>query len=176
MLHAADTGKRAACNRQRASDSRRHAGGREHMRDATGNTRHCRISCAASSGQRTTSSMREALFSTTSAQHGTGAAHKMQHTTGAAACSKHTRSRQHAAGNAMNGMRDETKGSRKLAHLDAASGSLRRPRSGGWIIGVRGVGSPYYRQYCGYECNPCELRASLRLDCDAALVRRQLVS
>ena len=27
----------------------------------------------------------------------------------------------------MHGMRDETKGSRKLAHLDAASGSLRRP-------------------------------------------------
>jgi hypothetical protein len=67
------------------------------------------------------------LVSTTSAQHGTGAAHKMQHTTGAAACSKHTRSRQHAAGNVMHGMRDETKGSRKLAHLDAASGSLRRP-------------------------------------------------
>ncbi len=32
------------------------------MRDATGNTRHCRISCAAGSGQRTTSSMREALL------------------------------------------------------------------------------------------------------------------
>jgi hypothetical protein len=32
-----------------------------------------RISCAASSGQRTTSSMREALYSTTSAQHGTDA-------------------------------------------------------------------------------------------------------
>ena len=59
-----------ASNRQRATDSRRHARGREHMRDATGNTRHRRISCAASSGQRTTSSMREALFSTTSAQHG----------------------------------------------------------------------------------------------------------
>ena len=116
-----------ASNGQRATDSRRHARGREHMRDATGNTRHRRISCAASSGQRTTSSMREALFSTTSAQHGTGATHKMQHTTGAAACSKHTRSRHHAAGNAMHGMRDETKGSRKLAHLDAASGSLRRP-------------------------------------------------
>ena len=51
-----------ASNRQRATDSRRHARGREHMRDATGNTRHRRISGAASSGQRTTSSMREALF------------------------------------------------------------------------------------------------------------------
>ena len=40
-----------ACNRQRATDSRLHARGREHMRDATRNTRHCRISCAASSGQ-----------------------------------------------------------------------------------------------------------------------------
>ena len=50
----------------------------------------------------------------------------------------------------MHGMRDETKGSRTLAHLGAASGSLRRP-SGGWIIGVRGVGTPsFYRQYCGY--------------------------
>ena len=60
-----------ACSRQRATDSRRHARGREHMRDATGHTRHCRISCATSSGQRTTCSMREALHSTTSAQHGT---------------------------------------------------------------------------------------------------------
>ena len=41
------------------------------MRDATGHTRHRRISCATSSGQRTTCSMREALHSTTSAQHGT---------------------------------------------------------------------------------------------------------
>jgi hypothetical protein len=79
-----------ACNRQRASDSRRHPRGREHMRDATGNTRHRRISCAAGSGQRTTSSMREALYSTTSAQLGTDATHTMQHTTGAAACSKLT--------------------------------------------------------------------------------------
>ena len=61
------------------------------MRDAPGNTRHRRISCAASSGQRNTSSMREALYSTTSAQHGTDATHEMQHTTfSAAACSKHT--------------------------------------------------------------------------------------
>jgi hypothetical protein len=50
-----------------------------------------------------------------------------RYTGGAAACSKHTRNRQHAAGNALHGMRDETKGSRKLAHLGVASGSLRRP-------------------------------------------------
>ena len=74
------------------------------MRDATGDTRHCRISCAASSGQRTTSSMREALYSTTSAQHGTDATHKMQLTTRAAACNKRTRNRQRTAGNAMHGM------------------------------------------------------------------------
>ena len=62
-----------------------------------GNTRHRRISCAASSGQRTGISMREAFSSTTSAQHGTDGTHNMQHTTGAAACSDHTRSR-HPAG------------------------------------------------------------------------------
>jgi hypothetical protein len=93
------------------------------MRDATGNTRNCRMSCAASSGQRVTSSIRSALYSTTTAQHGTDAIHKMQPTTGAAACSKRTRNRQQAADNAMHGMRDETKGSRTLAHLGAASGS-----------------------------------------------------
>jgi hypothetical protein len=68
------------------------------MRDATGNTQHRRISCAASSGQRTTSSMREALYSTTRVRNTADATHKMQHTTGAAACSKHTRNRHHAAG------------------------------------------------------------------------------
>ena len=120
--HAAHTAQKTAqpgsvCNRQRASDSRLHARGREHMRDATGKTRHRRISGAASSGQGTASSIPEALCPTTSAQHGSDAIHKMQHTTGAAACSKHTRSRQHAAGNAMHGTRDEAKGSRTLAHL-----------------------------------------------------------
>jgi hypothetical protein len=99
-------GKKATCGMQQttrgrrqtqatlATGSRRHASGREHMRHA----RHCRISCAASSGQRTSSSMREALYPTTSAQHGTDDIHKMQHTTVAAACSKHTRNRHHAAG------------------------------------------------------------------------------
>jgi hypothetical protein len=55
----------------------------------------------------------------------------------------------------MHGMKDETKGSRTLAHLRAASGSLRLPSwSGGWIVGVRGVGTPVLlRQYCGYP-NP----------------------
>ena len=125
MRHAADTAQKTAgpgntCNRQRASDSRPHARARKHLRDATGNTRHRYISCAAISGQRTTSSMREALYSTTSAQHGTDATHKMQHTTGAAASSKHTRNRQHAAGNALHGMR----GSRTLVHLEAARAAL----------------------------------------------------
>ena len=78
LRHAADTAQKtvktgSACNRQRASDSKQHARGREHMRDATGNTRYCRISGAASSVRRTTSSMREELSSTTSALHGTDA-------------------------------------------------------------------------------------------------------
>jgi hypothetical protein len=121
MRHAADTAQKTAkpgnaCNRQRATDSRRHARAREHMRDATGNTRQRHISCAASSGQRTSSSMREALNSTTSAQHGTDATHTMQHTTGAAACSKHTRNRQIAAGIETY---EETKGIRTLPRLEA---------------------------------------------------------
>jgi hypothetical protein len=120
MRPAADNGQRAACNRQRASDSRRHARGREHMRDATGNTRHCRISCAASSGKQT-SSMREALSSTTSAKNGTDDTHKMQHTTSAAARTKHKRNRQHAAGNAMYEMRRTKSGrSRTSGHAAPA--------------------------------------------------------
>jgi hypothetical protein len=78
-----------ACNRQRASHCRRYERGREHMRDAIGNIRHCRISSAASSRQQAVS-MREALSSTTTAQHGTDAIHKMQHTNRDAACSKLT--------------------------------------------------------------------------------------
>ena len=99
--------QRAACNRHRATDSSQHARGREHMRDATGNTQHCRISCAARSGRHTPSSMREALYETTSAQLGADAAHKMQHlhTSCAAAGSKSTRSRQHAECHAMHEMR-----------------------------------------------------------------------
>jgi hypothetical protein len=53
--------KRATGNGQHATDSRQRACGREHMRDATGNTQQCRISYAAGSRQQTTSSMREAL-------------------------------------------------------------------------------------------------------------------
>jgi hypothetical protein len=64
----------------------------------------------------------------------------------------------------MHGMRDETKGSRTLAHLDVASGSLRRPSwSGGWIIGVRGESvtpSLLPAVLRIPECIPCELRAS----------------
>ena len=94
------------------------------MRDATGDTRHCRISCAAGSGQRATGSMREALYAATSAHHGTDAIHKVHHTTGAAACSyTHESAR---------GKANEV---RRLAHLGALSGSLaaldlgRRPHS-----------------------------------------------
>ena len=45
----------------------------------------------------------------------------------------------------MNGMRDETKGGRTLAHLGVASGSLRPSWSGGWIIGVRESVAPSSR-------------------------------
>jgi hypothetical protein len=112
MRHAAGTTQKTAnpcnaCNRQRATDSRRNARGREHMRAAT--RKHTALPhflCGEQGGSGQPSSVREALFSTTSAQHGTDATHKMQHTTGAAACSKHTRNRHHAAGKAMH---DETK-------------------------------------------------------------------
>jgi hypothetical protein len=136
MQHGADIAQKTAkpgdaCNRQRASDSRRHARGREHMRVATGTPRHCRISCAASSGRRTSSSMRKALYSTTSAQHGTDATHKMPHTTGAAACNKHTRNRQHAAGKAMHGMRRPESGRSRTSRL-----------RGLWITAGKGLRAP----------------------------------
>ena len=49
LRHAGNTAQKtaktgSACNRQRASDSRPHARARKHLRDATGNTRHRRIS------------------------------------------------------------------------------------------------------------------------------------
>ena len=91
-----------------------------------GNTRHRRISCAASSGQRTSISMREALSSTTSAQHGTDATRKMQHTTGAAACSDHTRSRQHAAGIETYEMR-RTESGRSAPRERAGPSAVLRP-------------------------------------------------
>ena len=75
--------------------------------------------------QRTSGSMREALYSTTSAQHGTDATHKMQHTTGVAAGSKHTRNRHYAAGIETY---DETNGSRTLGAAGfSADGSLESP-------------------------------------------------
>ena len=147
MQHAADHWQRGKDNGQRATDNV-HQTADDMQEDAStcemqqGNTRHRRIPCAASSGQRTSSSMREALFSTTSAQHGTDATHKMQRTTGAAACSRLTRNRQRAAGNAMHGMREEKKGSRTLAHLEAARALESRPRgllqvlSGVWLLQV----------------------------------------
>jgi hypothetical protein len=74
---------------QTADDMQEHASTCEMQQ---GNTRHRRlISCAASGGQRTTSSMREALSLTTSAEHGTDATHKMRHTTRAAQHAANTR-------------------------------------------------------------------------------------
>ena len=99
--------------------------------------------------------------------------------TGAAACSKHTRNRQHAAGNAMHGMRDETKGSRTLAHLGAASGSLRRPS--GVQVDYRSSRSRLTPSLttgstADTRMHPVRVTGESRLDCGAALVRRQLVS
>ena len=81
-----------ACNRYRATDSRRHARGREHMPQETHGTAAFRVRRAAGSGR-----------AAACAKHGTrqpvrNTTRKMQHTTGAAACSKHTRNRHHAAG------------------------------------------------------------------------------
>ena len=124
MRPAADNGQRAACNRQRASDSRRHARGREHMRDATGNTRHCRISCAAAgSGQPAACSKhcpRQPVRNTAQTPH--------------TRCNIRPVVPQHAA-NTHESTRGKTNEVRKLAHLGAASGSLaaldlgRRPHS-----------------------------------------------
>jgi hypothetical protein len=111
-----------ACNRQRASDSRRHARGREHMRNATGDTRHRRILCAASSGQRTTSSMREA-FCTRQPVRNTA---QTPHTR----CNIRPLVPQHAA-NTHENTRGTTNEVRKLAHLGALSGSLRWTLGGG---------------------------------------------
>ena len=91
------------------------------MRDATSNTQHRRISCAASSGQRTTSSMREALYSTTSAQHG------RRHTQDATYDRCRSMQQTHAEPaprSRQSNARDETNGSRTLAHLGAAPGSV----------------------------------------------------
>jgi hypothetical protein len=96
--HAADTaqkttqlttgnGQRATGSMQQTADSRRRARGRESMRDATGNTRHCRISCAAGSGQAAACAKRctrQPVRNTAQTPYTT-----MQHTTGAATCNKH---------------------------------------------------------------------------------------
>ena len=95
---------------QTADDMQEHASTCE-MQEETHGIAVLRVRRAAGSGQGTSSSMREALFSTTSAQHGTDATHKMQHTTGAAAGSKHTRNRHYAAGIETY---DETNGIRTL--------------------------------------------------------------
>ena len=106
------------------------------MRDATGNTRHRRIPCAASSGQRATSSMREALSSTTSAQHGTDATHKMQRTT-IRPVPQHAPNT-NGTDNTQQAMqlRDETNEIRTLAHLGA------RCAGGGGVGLIVGLGLP----------------------------------
>ncbi len=127
VQHAADHRQRGKDNAQRATDNV-HQTADDMQKGAStcemqqGNTRYCRISCAASSGQRTSSSKTEALFSTTSAQHGADATHKMQHTTGAAACSKHPRNRQHAAGIETYEMRRTESGRSRNLRLRRGSG------------------------------------------------------
>jgi hypothetical protein len=153
MRHAKDSMRRSTndpqqptCSiyRQRVKDNRRHATRNGHH--ATVNGRHAtddiqqaarkdskqhgtaafRISCAASSRQRNTSNMGQALYSTTSAQHGTDATQddatydpyrSMQQTQ----TEPTTRSRQWNA-------RDETNEIRTLAHLGALSVTPLPPR------------------------------------------------
>ena len=120
-----DNVAKTACNgrRQRTTDSRRHARGRrEHMRNATGDTRHRRILCAASSGQRATRSMRKA-FCTRQPVRNTA---QTPHTR----CNIRPLVPQHAA-NTHEHTRGTTNEVRKLAHLGAASGSLRWTLGGG---------------------------------------------
>jgi hypothetical protein len=126
MRHAADTAQKTArpgnaCNRQRETDSRRHARGREHfeMQLETHGIAAFRVRRAAGSGQAAACAKH---CTRQPVRNGTDATHKMQHTTGAAACSRLTRNRQRAAGNAMHGMREETTGSRTLAHLGGCAG------------------------------------------------------
>ena len=98
------------------------------MRDAARTPRHRRVSCAAGSGQRRTSSMREALYATTSAQHGTDATQDAthDHTTRAANTNGTDNTQQ-----AMQCIRDETN-----AHLGA------RCAGGGGVGLIVGLGLP----------------------------------
>ena len=131
MHHAADHRQRGKDDGQRATDNVQQTAD-DMQEDAItcemqqGNTRHCLISCAASRGQRTSSSMREAWYSTTSTQHGTDATRKMQHTTGAAACSKQTRNRHHAAGIETYEMRRTESGRSLSSRLLRPSGRITR--------------------------------------------------
>ena len=133
LRHAGNTAQKTESNRQRMQQTtciRQQTACRRTRAHARCNRKHTALPHFVCGGQRAAGNQQHArsiLYATTSAQHGTDATHQMQHTTGAAACSKHKWNRQHAAGNAMHGMRDETKGGRTLAHLDVASGSLRRP-------------------------------------------------
>ena len=112
--HTANNRERAtgnACSRQRTTDSRRHARGREHMRDATRTPRHRRVSCAAGSGE-----------PAACAKHCTRQPVRNK------AQTPHTRCNirpvpQHATTTYEN-TRGTTNEVRKLAHLGALSGSL----------------------------------------------------
>ena len=113
---AAFNGQQTTCDGQQTTCKGKHAACYPcEMQQETHGTAAFRISCAASSGQRTTSNMGQALYSTTSAQHGTDATQddatydpyrSMQQTQ----TEPTTRSRQWNA-------RDETNEIRTLAHL-----------------------------------------------------------
>ena len=150
------------------------------MRDATGHTRHCRISCATSSGQRTTCSMREALHSTTSAQHGTdvhrrhtqdatyGRCRSMQQTHTEAT----TRSRQSNA-------RDE-RGDKWKPDARAPRGcvGLAAPAMVEWRLDYRSsrLPLPMLITTGSTRVLPARVTGKSRLDCDVAPVRRQFIS
>ena len=120
--HTANNRQRAtgnACNKQRTTYSRRHSRGREHMRDATGDTRHCRVSCAAGTGEPAACAKhftRQPVRNTAQTPHTRGNIRPLVP--------------QHAA-NTHENTRGETNEVRKLAHLGAASGSLRWTLGGG---------------------------------------------
>jgi hypothetical protein len=167
---ATDNRRPAACGKRRAKDGKQQAthatdnvqqtadGMQEdastcEMQLETHGAAAFRVRRGAGSGQRSTSSMRVELYSTTTAQHGTDATHKMHLTTRAEACIKHTWNRQHAAGNAIHGMVMR----RKVSGRSRTSG-LRRAR----CCGGHGD-SEVHRvliEYCGPECDPVRVTVS----------------
>jgi hypothetical protein len=135
MRPAANNGQRAAFKGQQTTDNRRHARGREHMRDATGNTRHCRFSCAEGSEQRVADNQQHARRIVLDNQCATrhrrhtrcntrpyDPCHSMQQTQ----TEPTTRSRQC-------NVRDEANEIRTLAHLGARCGG---GGGVGWSVGL----------------------------------------